>query len=137
MAKLADLGFQFSLDKVTDLDLDFFDLQRSEVRYLKISAEVLLNQLLEVDGRMTLKALRDLNAADFADLARRYGVEIIAEKVETERQVIDVLELNIGYGQGHLFGQPRAIREAVLAEADPPSAFVATSLRRRAVGGGW
>lgn len=136
MAKLAELGFQFSLDKVTDLDLDFYDLQRSEVKFVKISADVLLGQLLEVDGRLTLKALRDLNAADYSDLSRRYGVEIIAEKIEAERQVIDVLELNIGYGQGHLFGQPRAIKEQVLAEADPPQGFIATTLRRR-VAGGW
>ncbi len=135
MAKLSDLGFQFSLDKVTDLDLDFPDLQRADVKFLKISAGVLLEQLLEIDGALTMRAMRDLNAADFADLTRRYGVEIIAEKVENERQVIDVLELNIGYGQGHLFGQPRAIREAVLAEVEPPSAFVNQSLKRRAWGG--
>lgn len=134
MAKLADLGFQFSLDKVNDLELDFADLQRSDVKYLKVSAETLLAQLLEVEGRMALKAMKDLNAADFADLTRRYGVEIIAEKVENERQVIDILELNIAYGQGHLFGQPRAIKEAVLAEADPPSNFLTGSLRRRAGG---
>ena len=130
MAKLADLGFQFSLDKVSDLELDFPDLQRADVKFIKIAAEVLQEQLLEVEGRMTLKTMRDLNAADFADLTRRYGVEVIAEKVENERQVIDVLELNIGYGQGHLFGQPRAIREAVLAEADPPQGFIAQNLRR-------
>jgi cyclic-di-GMP phosphodiesterase TipF (flagellum assembly factor) len=136
MAKLADLGFQFSLDKVADLDLDFADLQRSDVKFLKISAGVLLEQLLEVDGHLTMKSMRDLNAADFADLTRRYGVEVIAEKVENERQVIDVLELNIAYGQGHLFGQPRAIREAILAEADPaPPTYLNQPLRRRAWGG--
>lgn len=135
MAKLADLGFQFSIDKVTDLDLDFQDLQRSDVKFIKIGAETLLDQLLEVDGQLALKAMKDINAADFADLTRRYGVEIIAEKVENERQVIDVLELNIGYGQGHLFGQPRAIREAVLAEADPPAHFITPGLRRHAMGG--
>ncbi|HUO12739.1 MAG TPA: EAL domain-containing protein, partial [Caulobacteraceae bacterium] len=94
MGKLADLGFRFSLDKVTDLDVNFADLTRADVKFMKIGADVLLGQLLEVDGQLTLKSLRDLNAADFADLLRRYGVEPIAEKVETERQVVDVLELN-------------------------------------------
>jgi cyclic-di-GMP phosphodiesterase TipF (flagellum assembly factor) len=133
MGKLADLGFRFSLDKVTNLDLDFQDLARADVKFLKISAEVLLSQLLEVDGRLALKSLRDLDAADFANLTRRYGVEVVAEKVETERQVVDILELNVGYGQGNLFGEPRAIRDAVLAEADPPADFIRASLRRRAV----
>ena len=132
MAKLADLGFRFSLDKVSNLDLDFQDLARADVNFLKIGAEVLLSQLLEVDGRLALKSLKDLDAADFANLTRRYGVEVVAEKVETERQVVDILELNIGYGQGNLFGEPRAIRDAVLAETDPPADFIRASLRRRA-----
>ncbi|MBV9511124.1 MAG: EAL domain-containing protein [Caulobacteraceae bacterium] len=131
MAKLADLGFRFSLDKVTDLDLDFQDLARSDVKFVRIGAETLLNQLLEVDGQLVLRSLKDLAAADFADLTRRYGIEVIAEKVESERQVVDILELNVGYGQGNLFGEPRAIRDAVLAEADPPADFIRSTLRRR------
>ena len=135
MAKLADLGFRFSIDKVTDLELDFQDLSRADVNFLKVSAEVLLNQVLEVEGRMALRSLRDLQASDFASLTRRYGVEVIAEKIEAERQVIDVLELDIAYGQGHLFGEPRAIREAVLAETAPPVEFMQGALARRTAGG--
>jgi cyclic-di-GMP phosphodiesterase TipF (flagellum assembly factor) len=58
-------------------------------------------------------------------------VEIIAEKIETERQVLEVLDLNVRYGQGHLFGEPRAIREQVLVETAPPADFVARTLRRK------
>jgi len=47
---------------------------------------------------------------------------------------VDILELNIRYGQGNLFGEPRAIRDAILAEADPPSDFMRTNMRRRAGG---
>ena len=136
MAKLADMGFRFSIDKVTDLDLDFADLGRTDVKFVKIGAQVLLEQLLEVEGRMALKSMKDLQASDFTALTRRYGVEVIAEKVEAERQVIDVLELDIAYGQGHLFGEPRAIREAVLAETDPPAEFMRSTLRRQAASGG-
>jgi cyclic-di-GMP phosphodiesterase TipF (flagellum assembly factor) len=135
MAKLADLGFRFSLDKVTDLDLDFADLSRTDVKFVKIGADILLDQLLEVEGRLALKSIRDLQASDFAALTRRYGVEVIAEKVESERQVIDVLELNVGFGQGHLFGEPRAIRDQVLAETAPPAEFLQTALRRSVAGG--
>lgn len=134
MAKLADLGFRFSIDKVSDLELDYQDLSRADVKFLKVSAEVLLNQVLEVEGRMALRSLRDLQASDFASLTRRYGVEVIAEKIEAERQVIDVLELDIAYGQGHLFGEPRAIREAVLAETAPPVEFMQGALARRTAG---
>jgi cyclic-di-GMP phosphodiesterase, flagellum assembly factor TipF len=135
MGKLAELGFRFSLDKIVDLDLDLQDLARSDVKFLKIGAQFLLEQLTETDEGLVLKSLPDLAAEDFAALTRRYGVEIIAEKVESERQVVDILELDIAYGQGHLFGEPRAIRDAVLAETDPPGNFLRGSLRRRAAHG--
>lgn len=131
MARLADLGFRFSLDKVYDLDLDFQDLARADVKFIKVGAQFLLEQIVEADGQVILRSLPDLQAVDFAALTRRYGLEIIAEKVESEREIVDVLELEIGYGQGHLFGEPRAIRDAVLAEADPPADFIRASLRRR------
>ena len=133
MAKLADLGFRFSLDKITDLDLDFQDMARADVKFLKIGAELLLDTLVRNAGPPAVQALRDLDVTDFAELTRRYGVEVIAEKVEAERQVVDILELNVAFGQGNLFGEPRAIRDAVLAEADPPAEFIRETLRARAV----
>ena len=132
MGRLADLGFRFSMDKVSDLDLDYADLARADVKFVKIGAGVLLSEMAEADGRAVFRSMPDLAAVDYAPLMRRYGVEIIAEKVEAERQVIDVLELDIAFGQGHLFGEPRAIREAVLAQTDPPMAFTADPLRRAA-----
>ncbi|ESQ78000.1 EAL domain-containing protein [Asticcacaulis sp. YBE204] len=134
MAKLADMGFKFSIDKVTSIDFDLQDLQRSDVRYVKIGANVLMDQLMTVEGKPALKFLRDIHAGDYANLLSRYGIEIIAEKVENERQVVDILEIEIGYAQGHLFGEPRAIKEQVLQETAPPAGFVKSTLpqRRRA-----
>lgn len=129
MAKLADLGFRFSIDKVQTLDLDFADLQRSDVKFLKVSADLLIEQLLDLDGGVAMPSLRDIQAADFAALTRRYGIEVIAEKCETERQIVDILELDVSMGQGHLFGEPRAIKEQVLAETDPPADFIRSTLR--------
>ena len=129
MAKLADLGFRFSIDKVQALDLDFADLQRSDVKFVKVSAELLLEQLLDLDSAPANPRLRDIHPGDFAELARRYGLEVIAEKVEAERQIVDILELDVSMGQGHLVGEPRAIKEAVLAETDPPADFIRSTLQ--------
>lgn len=128
MAKLGDFGFRFSIDKVQTLDVDFADLQRSDVKFLKVAADLLIEQLLDLDNAAPLPSLPDIQAADFAGLTRRYGVEVIAEKVESERQIVDVLELDVSFGQGHLFGEPRAIREQVLAETDPPPEFLRSTL---------
>ena len=122
MGRLADLGFRFSIDKVTNLDFDLQDFARADVNFVKIGAQMLLEELVEIEGRLVLRAMPDLAAEDFASLTRRYGMQLIAEKVENERQVVDILELEIPFAQGHLFGEPRAIRDAVLAETGSPPA---------------
>jgi cyclic-di-GMP phosphodiesterase TipF (flagellum assembly factor) len=132
MAKLADLGFRFSLDKVTNLGLDFQDLARADVGFVKIAAPVLIEQLEDNGGRLTFRSIPEIEAADLAALARRHGVELVAEKVESERQVVDILDLDIGLGQGHLFGEPRPIRDAVLADSQPPAELLRATLQRRA-----
>jgi cyclic-di-GMP phosphodiesterase TipF (flagellum assembly factor) len=134
MGKLADLGFRFSLDKVTDLDLDLQDLSRSDVKFVKVGAQMLLDQLVDVDGRLVIQALPDLAAEDVAALLRRYGVDLVVEKVEGERQVAEILDLGVSFGQGHLFGEPRAIKDQVLAEAGPPPPMIRASLARAAFG---
>jgi cyclic-di-GMP phosphodiesterase TipF (flagellum assembly factor) len=134
MARLADLGFRFSLDKVVDLDLDFNDLARADIKFIKVGAQMLLDQLEENEGRLIIRSLPDLHASDFARLTRRYGVETIVEKVESERQIVDILDLDMAFGQGHLFGEPRAIRDAILAEADMPVDLMQQAILRRAGG---
>jgi cyclic-di-GMP phosphodiesterase TipF (flagellum assembly factor) len=119
MARLAGLGLRFSIDKVTALDFDFSDLARSQVKFVKVSADVLLTQLLDDRARSMAPALKDLHHADYAALTRRHGIKQIAEKIEHERQVVDILDLEVGLGQGRLFGEPRAIRDSVLAEPTP------------------
>jgi len=135
MAKLADLGFRFSIDKVSSIDFDLQDLHRSDVRYVKIGVNLMLEQLLDVEGKPALRFMKDIHAGDYAGLLARYGIEVIAEKVESERQVAEILDIDIGYAQGHLFGEPRAIKEQVLAETAPPPGFVKSTMpqaRRRA-----
>ena len=135
MGKLAEIGFRFSIDKVTDLDLDFQDLSRSDVKFVRIGAQNLLDELTDIGERLVLRSMPDLAAEDFALLMRRYGVELIAEKVESERQVVDILDLDIKLAQGHLFGEPRAIKDAVLAETGPPPGRVVQMPQRVAAQG--
>ncbi len=131
MGKLADLGFRFSLDKITDLDLDFQDLARSDIKFLKVSAQVMHDLMAETQDGPVMRFLPDLAAQDYSALAGRYGIEMIVEKVESERQVVDSLELDITYGQGHLFGEPRAIRDTILAKTDPPTTFLRDRIREQ------
>jgi cyclic-di-GMP phosphodiesterase, flagellum assembly factor TipF len=120
MAKLVDLGFRFSIDKVTNVEMDLPDLERSGVRYVKIAAQTLTHQVVRQGLRPRSAITREIAAADIAAVFQRYGIDLIAERIETEELVLEALDLDTPYGQGHLFGAPRAIKESLLEETQPP-----------------
>jgi cyclic-di-GMP phosphodiesterase TipF (flagellum assembly factor) len=124
MSKLADLGFRFSIDKVTTVELDLPDLERSGIRYVKIPARTLSEQLQTKGIRPKSAITREIAAADVAAVFSRYGIDLIGERIESEDTVIDVLDLEVPYGQGHLFGPPRAIKERLMEEMAPSREFL-------------
>jgi cyclic-di-GMP phosphodiesterase, flagellum assembly factor TipF len=42
---------------------------------------------------------------------RQQAIDLIAEKIESERTLLTVLDYGVDYGQGYLFGEPRPLRE--------------------------
>lgn len=50
-----------------------------------------------------------IHPADLKDLLDRYGMDLIVEKLESERQVVEVVDLDVDYGQGFLFGEPTSL----------------------------
>lgn len=104
--ELREHGFRLAIDQVSDLHIDPQAMAERGVRYLKVTAELLL-------GRMP-QANAQVHPADLVDLLGRYGIDLIGEKIETEIAVADLLDSNLGFGQGSLFGPPRPIRSDVL-----------------------
>ncbi|MGE3301879.1 MAG: EAL domain-containing protein [Hyphomonadaceae bacterium] len=123
MAKLADLGFRFSIDKITHLDVDLIDLERSGVRFVKPSGGLLIEQFVRDGARPRSNVLREISHRDVAAVFRRHGVDLIAERIEDEATVVEVLELEAPYAQGHLFGAPRAIKDSLMEETAPPPGY--------------
>ena len=123
MAKLVDLGFRFWIDRVTNTEIDLPDLERSGVRYVKVAAGVLVDQIVQRGLRPRSAITREIAAADIAAVFQRYGVDLIAERIEAEDTVLEVLDLDVPYAQGHLFGAPRAIKESLMEETAPPREF--------------
>jgi cyclic-di-GMP phosphodiesterase TipF (flagellum assembly factor) len=120
MAKLSDLGFRFSIDKVTHMDVDLVDMERAGVRFFKASAKTIIDQFVTEGVRPKSSITREISANDVAAIFIRYGIDLIAERIEDEAAVVDILELEIPYAQGHLFGAPRAIKESLMEETAPP-----------------
>ena len=41
----------------------------------------------------------------------RQAMDLIVEKIETEEMLVELLDLKIDFGQGYLFGEPKAVKK--------------------------
>lgn len=104
---LRRLGFRFSMDQVWRLDMDWSELARHDIRHVKLDAA----RLLDPDGRFAdPRAVRELRQE-----LDRANIDLIVEKIETEEQLIELLDLYIDFGQGYLFGEPRLAKKQASA----------------------
>ena len=76
LAALAERGFRFSIDNLTDLRLEPRELNERGFRFIKAPAGLLLNR---VGG-----ASADIHPADFSDLLGRFGIDLIGDRIESE-----------------------------------------------------
>jgi cyclic-di-GMP phosphodiesterase TipF (flagellum assembly factor) len=113
LAALSQRGYRFSIDHVSDLRIEPRELADRGVRFIKVPASLLL------DPRQS--AATDIHPSDLSDLLGRYGIDLIAEKIEGERAVVDLLDYDVRFGQGFLFAPPRPLRpEGASATAEVP-----------------
>lgn len=118
LAALAERGFRFSMDHIEDLRMEPRELADRSFRFLKVPAKLLLNP--EVATRT------DIHPEDLADLLARSGVDLIAERIETESMVVDLLDFDVRFGQGFLFSPPRPVRPEALAGIGGSGSPIAT-----------
>ncbi len=97
--RLAQMGFRFSIDQVTDLDIDAASLSGRHFRFLKLEAgrvmEAARSGLLGHDPKLLKRTLDS------------YAIDLVIERIETEPMLLEVLDLHVDFGQGFLFGEPR------------------------------
>ncbi|HVI87355.1 MAG TPA: EAL domain-containing protein [Dongiaceae bacterium] len=107
LGRLAQMGFRFSIDQIYSLDIDVADLSSRHVRFLKFGADTLLSavaagQIGEDPG--ALKRILD-----------SYAIDLVADRIESETVLRELLDLHIDFGQGYLFGEPRLVRNDAAA----------------------
>ncbi|MEE2525373.1 EAL domain-containing protein [Hyphobacterium sp. HN65] len=125
MARLADYGFRFSVDQMADLNTNFADMQRAGVRFAKVTGDRLINAIRNEEPIAGIEAGAIL-AEDIPSLFAKYGMDLIADRIEQEDTVVELLDIDIGFAQGHLFGEPRPVRDDILDET------IAEPIRRSA-----
>ncbi len=95
LQELGEHGFRFSMDNVEEMDFDLSHLSINYFRYLKLDAKYFLGDHM------------DIHPADIKENFNRYDIDLIVEKIETDQMVVEVLEHDVDYGQGYLFGEPK------------------------------
>jgi cyclic-di-GMP phosphodiesterase TipF (flagellum assembly factor) len=124
MNRIAALGFRFSLDNVETLSIDLPRLQDSGVRFVKVAGQRLLRDLVPGGPRPISSINAQIAPEDVSAVFERYGVAVIAEKMEDEASVVEILALNVPFGQGHVFGSPRPVKASLMEETTPPPGFL-------------
>ena len=100
--EMGEIGFRFSLDRVKRLDLNYGELSRRYIRYMKVESKALVAHHAQSD--------KDGDPAGFKSLLDRYAIDVVVERVEDESELIELLDYGIDFGQGYLFGEPRPAR---------------------------
>ncbi|MBV8924722.1 MAG: EAL domain-containing protein [Bradyrhizobium sp.] len=114
LASLAQRGYRFSIDHVGDLRFEPRELADRGVRFIKVPAALLLDP--------KLNSASDIHPSDLSDLLGRFGIDLIAEKIEGERAVVDLLDFDVRFGQGFLFAPPRPLRPEGATNGTAPTA---------------
>lgn len=114
-------GAGFSLSAVRSLRLDFAELSGLGVRSLRVDATRLVD--------MT-ESYTDFHLSDIASYVGRYDMTLLAINVESERQIVELLDNDIMLVQGNYIAAPGPVRPDLLLE--PTRTVVAQPARRHA-----
>ncbi len=104
-------GVPLCLCQPRKLDMDSARLFEHGFRMIMIDASVLMAAIphdLESDRMRLLKRALD-----------RSGIDLIVDGIDTEQKLVELLDFNIDFGLGPLFGDIRKLESK--AEADPDS----------------
>jgi cyclic-di-GMP phosphodiesterase TipF (flagellum assembly factor) len=123
LSYLASLGFHLSMDHVETLGMNYAQMRKLGFRYIKVRAQTLTNGMQGANAAVA--------AEDFKKLLARHGLDLIAERVESEKTVVQLLDYAVDFGQGYLFGEPRAVRDDSLKYADEGATAAAVIPLRR------
>lgn len=114
LREIANLGFRFSIEDITDLDMDFEVLASNGFAFAKLDAEVFLDGLPIENGRVP--------AADICRYLSGAGLALIVSRVSDETTRAKIMGFGALFGQGPLFGAPRPVRKDVLRQGDVQTA---------------
>lgn len=98
MQGLARIGCGFSLDHVHEPQMDAAKLSDLNVRFIKINGKKLAQLGETPEGVALVEKIKTR--------LDHVGITMIAERLESEHDLKELLDFEIDLGEGHLFGKP-------------------------------
>ncbi len=98
LKELSKVKCRFSIDHVTDIPQNIESLRDLNVRFIKINANILIKKGQSEEGLAQV-----LNQKQRLE---DYNINLVVDKIEREAELIELLDYDIKYGQGFLFGKP-------------------------------
>jgi cyclic-di-GMP phosphodiesterase TipF (flagellum assembly factor) len=102
LARLAAMGFRFSMDQVNSFRFDYDWMHERRFKFVKIDAQALVSHIKDPEAQAAMRNMKRY--------LRTAGVNLVVEKLESESVLLDLLDFQVDYGQGYLFGEPRLAR---------------------------
>ncbi len=95
---LSRLGCRFSMDHLEDGEIDTEFLRANKICLIKLDASWLINEVTADEGLQRINRFKlRMEAA---------GVAIVVEKIESAKELCELLDSNIDFGQGYHLGKP-------------------------------
>lgn len=102
VSTMAELGFRFALEHVTDLDMDFELLKDSGFSFVKLDSGVFLEGMQAGEQMVPSNDI----CRHFADL----GLGLVVGGIVDEIDLAKIMGFGVLLGQGTLFGAPRSVQ---------------------------
>jgi cyclic-di-GMP phosphodiesterase, flagellum assembly factor TipF len=110
VGSLVELGFHLCIEGLRNFDVDAGQLAEGGVRFVKVDAGMLMPAITGETEALRLRRLKSaLNAA---------GIELIVANIANEQLLVELLDFDIEFGQGPLFGEGRKVRGAQTPPAE-------------------
>ncbi len=104
LVQIQETGCRFSIDAITDLEIDFESLAGFGFRFVKVGSKFMRVQANTADDPETVRGL--------AKTLKAIGIEVVVENVETDLSLVELIAFDITLGQGPLFGPPTIMQQA-------------------------
>lgn len=110
LSSLVDLGFHLCIDGLRNFDVEAAQLAEGGVRFVKMDAASLMPAVADARQAERLRRLKSrLDAA---------GIDLVVTGIADEQLLVELLDFDIEFGQGPLFGDGRKVRDARLPPAE-------------------